>query len=154
MMVRHLEQSHKERLLQNFSAPNRGGIRSCVKTHPNFLRHFPHKRGFSKRRAITHCNRILKARSSPSSFERQSSDIHFLFALRLSLTASARPSRTSTVVSQLMQASVMLTPVFRPDGPSGGTFWLPSLMLDSIMTPIIDISPARSCSPMTFATFG
>jgi hypothetical protein len=74
--------------------------------------------------------------------------------LRRSLTDSAKPSRTSTVDSQLMHASVMLTPFFSPDGPSAGTFWLPSLIFDSIMTPIIEDSPARSWSPTTFATLG
>lgn len=39
-----------------------------------------------------------------------------------SLTDSARPSSTSIVVSQLTHASVILTPLFRPDGPSAGTF--------------------------------
>jgi hypothetical protein len=43
-----------------------------------------------------------------------------------------------------MHASVILTPFFKPDGPSGGTFWLPSLIFDSIMTPMMEDSPARS----------
>lgn len=46
----------------------------------------------------------------------------FAATLRRSLIDSARPSSTSTVDSQLMQASVMLTPFLSPDGPSGGTF--------------------------------
>jgi hypothetical protein len=64
--------------------------------------------------------------------------------VRRSRTASARLSKTSTVLSQLMHASVMLTPFFKPAGPSAGTFWLPSLIFDSIMTPIMEFSPARS----------
>lgn len=67
----------------------------------------------------------------------------FFFSLR-SRTADARSSSTVMVVSQLMHASVMLTPFLRPDGPSAGTFWAPSLMFDSIMTPMIPSSPARS----------
>jgi len=72
----------------------------------------------------------------------------------LARTDAARSSRTSIVDSQLMHASVILTPFFKPARPSAGTFWLPSLMLDSIITPMMDFSPARSCSPTTVATLG
>ena len=72
----------------------------------------------------------------------------------LALTASARSSSVATVDSQSIQASVMETPFFKPAGPSAGTFWLPSLMFDSIMAPMIEFSPTRSWSPMTFATPG
>lgn len=47
-------------------------------------------------------------------------------AVLLARTASASCSSTSTVISQLIQASVMLTPLANPEGPSGGTFWFPS----------------------------
>jgi hypothetical protein len=43
------------------------------------------------------------------------------FTLR-SLTALAKFSNTSTVVSQSIHASVILTPFFNPAGPSAGTF--------------------------------
>lgn len=66
----------------------------------------------------------------------------------------ASSSSTSTVESQLMQASVMDTPFFRALGPSVGTFWFPSLMLDSIMTPTIPSSPALIWSATVFATLG
>lgn len=72
----------------------------------------------------------------------------------LSATAEAKSSRTVTVVSQSMQASVMETPFFRPLGPSAGTFWLPSLMLDSIMTPTMPVSPPRIWVAMSLATRG
>lgn len=67
----------------------------------------------------------------------------FVFCLR-SRTAAARSSRTVTVLSQSMHASVMLTPFLSADGPSAGTFWVPSLMFDSIMTPMMAFSPSRS----------
>jgi hypothetical protein len=44
---------------------------------------------------------------------------------RRRLTESARSCKTDTVSCQPMQASVMLTPYFRPALPSFGTFWLP-----------------------------
>jgi hypothetical protein len=44
---------------------------------------------------------------------------------RLSATAFASTSRTDSVSSQPIHASVILTPYFRPDLPSFGTFWLP-----------------------------
>ena len=69
-------------------------------------------------------------------------------------TDAARLRSTSTVVSQPMQASVMLTPRFKPDGPSAGTFWFPGLRLLSIMTPTMASSPASSCAPMAAATLG
>lgn len=40
-------------------------------------------------------------------------------------TAVASSSRTFSVSSQLMHASVILTPYWRPSLPSLGTFWLP-----------------------------
>lgn len=51
------------------------------------------------------------------------------FLLRISrrcFTALASSSRTETVSSQWMHASVMLTPYFKALGPSLGTFWLPA----------------------------
>ncbi len=72
----------------------------------------------------------------------------------LARTDSASMLRTSTVDSQLMHASVMLTPFLRADGPSAGTFWFPSWMLDSIITPTIAVSPSRIWSAMTWATLG
>lgn len=72
----------------------------------------------------------------------------------LARTDSASMLRTSTVDSQLMHASVMLTPFLRADGPSAGTFWFPSWMFDSIITPTIAVSPSRIWSAMTLATLG
>lgn len=77
----------------------------------------------------------------------------FLIFLR-SRMDEASSSSTSTVDSQFMQASVMLTPFFKPLGPSAGTFWFPSLMLDSIMTPTIPFSPALIWSATVCATLG
>ena len=71
---------------------------------------------------------------------------------RLARTASASCSRTSTVLSQSTQASVILTPFCRDAKPppfAAGAFWLPSLILLSIMTPTIPSSPLRSWSPTT-----
>ena len=45
----------------------------------------------------------------------------------LFLTAAASLARTASVSSQLIQASVMLTPYLRPALPSLGTFWLPKI---------------------------
>jgi len=41
-------------------------------------------------------------------------------------TDFASISRTDSVSSQPMHASVILTPYFRPDLPSLGTFWFPA----------------------------
>jgi hypothetical protein len=47
-----------------------------------------------------------------------------------------------TVISQDVQASVMLTPYFSSLSlPGGGSFWAPSLMLLSIMTPMMSSLP-------------
>ena len=75
---------------------------------------------------------------------------HFL----RSRTPRAKFRSTATVVSQSMQASVMLTPFFRPARPLSVTFWFPPLRFDSIMTPTIPFSPAHSWSTMSFATSG
>jgi len=67
----------------------------------------------------------------------------------------------------------MLTPYLSPEGPDGeerisikqwsrgksivpssGTSCLPPLMLDSIMTPVMERSPAINCSQMESTTFG
>jgi len=77
-----------------------------------------------------------------------------LFASRLALTAKARSLSTVTVSSQLMQASVIDTPFLSPATPSAGTSWRPSLILLSIMTPMMPSSPARSCSAIEAATSG
>jgi hypothetical protein len=45
---------------------------------------------------------------------------------RLWATDFASNSRTDSVSSQPIHASVILTPYFRPDLPSLGTFWLPT----------------------------
>jgi hypothetical protein len=78
----------------------------------------------------------------------------FLFLTLLSLTAAARSSSTVTVLSQSMHASVIDTPFLSPAGPSAGTFWLPSWMLDSIMSATMAVSPSRSWSATTLATLG
>lgn len=76
-----------------------------------------------------------------------------IFSLRLP-TARLRSSSMETVVSQSTQASVMDTPCFKAEGPSGGTSCLPALMWDSIMTPVMRRSPALSCWQMSASTFG
>lgn len=63
-------------------------------------------------------------------------------------------SNIPTVVSQSTHASVIDTPYLRPCGPSGGTSCLPAFMCDSIMTPVMFRSPARSCSQMASTTLG
>ena len=55
----------------------------------------------------------------------------------LALTPSLSSSNNGKVCSSEIQASVIDTPYLRPAGPSGGTACLPSLILDSIMTPHI-----------------
>jgi hypothetical protein len=59
-----------------------------------------------------------------------------------------------TVVSQLTHASVMLTPCLRFFAPVSGTSCRPSLMFDSIMTPVMLRSPAASCSQIESMTRG
>jgi hypothetical protein len=91
---------------------------------------------------------------------------------RLLLTAKAKISRTDSVSSQPMHASVMLTPYFKPALPSLGTFWLPDAMLDhilpclyaigdvpslillSIITPIMEFSPLAIWLATSAATLG
>ena len=63
-------------------------------------------------------------------------------------------SNMATVVCQSTHASVIEIPYFRQEGPSGGTSCLPSLMWDSIMTPMIFLSPERSCVQISSRTFG
>ena len=41
-----------------------------------------------------------------------------------------------------------------PNTPSSGTSCLPPLMLDSIITPVMERSPAINCSQMESTTFG
>lgn len=67
---------------------------------------------------------------------------------------SFRESSMFTVFSQSTQASVMLTPCFNAAGPAAGTSWRPSLMLDSIITPVMFFSPAASCSQILAMTSG
>ena len=76
------------------------------------------------------------------------------FNFLLARTASASSSKTSTVVFQSIQASVILIPFFKASGPSGGTFWAPSWMLDSIITPVMAVSPAEICWAIVVATRG
>ena len=64
-------------------------------------------------------------------------DFFWTFSL-LCLTPCRNSSNNGMVCARDIQASVMETPYFNPAGPSGGMACLPSLMLDSIMTPRID----------------
>lgn len=75
-------------------------------------------------------------------------------AFLLAPTAAFSFVRQSSVVSKSMHASVTLTPYLRPLGPSAGTSWRPALKCDSIMTPVMEVSPASSCSTMLASTFG
>jgi hypothetical protein len=59
-----------------------------------------------------------------------------------------------TVSSQSTHASVIDTPCFKAIGPSGGMSCLPALICDSIITPVIDLSPEASCEQMSFKTIG
>ena len=56
-------------------------------------------------------------------------------------------SRTGTVCSHEIQASVTDCPYLRPDGPDDGMSWRPSTRFDSIMTPMMywAVSPDWSC---------
>lgn len=69
-------------------------------------------------------------------------------------TASASSARTLSVSSQPIHASVMETAYLRPDFPSLGIFWLPSLMCDSIMTLMMASSPAAIWVASSWATLG
>jgi len=73
---------------------------------------------------------------------------------RRSCTATFNRSNMATVVCQSTHASVIETPYFRQEGPSAGTSCLPSLMWDSIITPVIFISPERSCMQISSRTSG
>ena len=61
-------------------------------------------------------------------------------------TPSRRRSSTGTVCSQEMQASVTDWPYLSVDFPDAGISWRPSVMFDSIMTPMIKeaVSPDSS----------
>lgn len=75
----------------------------------------------------------------------------------LSLTACAKFSKTLTVLSQPIQASVIETPFFSAAAPprsGGGTSWRPSFKFDSIMTPTMLSSPAEICAAISAATMG
>lgn len=119
---------------------------------PPFIRHISEKRGsafgftgnfqFGKRETASSAVHVRLAGYAP------------LLAPRRSRTAAARSSSTATVVSHEMQASVMLTPFFSAAGPSGGTFWLPSWRLDSIITATMPRSPARIWAATSAATLG
>lgn len=91
--------------------------------------------------------------SNPMCIYQTLSRTPFHLSLR-SRTPRAKFRSTPTVVSQSMQASVMLTPFFRPARPPLVTFWLPAPRFDSSITPTIPFSPAHSWSAMALATRG
>lgn len=82
----------------------------------------------------THCMEI----ASKGSMRRQLAECTWFHACsfrlktsRLFCTAFASVSRTASVSSQPMQASVMLTPYLSPALPSLGTFWFPASSLSN-----------------------
>ena len=67
-------------------------------------------------------------------------------------TEAARPSRTSTVVSQSMHASVIDWPYVSDSGASRS--WRPARRKDSSITPTIARLPPSICAPTSAATAG
>lgn len=78
---------------------------------------------------------------------------YFLLSALLALTAAASSLSMISVDAKLTQASVTLTPYLSWD-KSSGIFWLPSLMLDSIMTPMMAFSPLVTCLATSLHTLG